>query len=118
FISSMRAASGCTILIAAQRSETTSVHMADGTSYAVSNSVSDAIIEINNYTDRITLDSIPLTSYDIILGEPWLSDKDCHINWKERCVSISHGDRLLCLSVHKYSTPSLRQRTTPTSTVL
>jgi hypothetical protein len=81
--------------------------MADGTSYAVNTRVTDAIIEINDYTDRITLDTIPLTSYDIILGEPWLSDKDCRINWKERRVSITHGNRLLCLSVHKPSTTAL-----------
>src|SRR6266436_4422303 len=87
---------GCSTL-STHTHHTTSVHMADGTSYAVNSGVSDAIIEINNYTDRITLDIIPLTAYDIILGEPWLSDKNCHINWKDRRVSISHGDRLLCL---------------------
>jgi len=92
--------------------------MADGTSYAVKSSVTDAIIEISNYTDHITLDTIPLTAYDIILGEPWLSDKDCHINWKERCVSISHGDRLLCLSVLKPSITSTRHSRASTSTVL
>ena len=44
----------------------TSVHMADGTSYPVNSNVSDAIIEINDYADHITLDAIPLTAYDII----------------------------------------------------
>src|SRR5690349_18480138 len=44
----------------------TSVHMADGTSYPVNSYVSDAISEINDYTDHITLDAIPLTAYDII----------------------------------------------------
>jgi hypothetical protein len=92
--------------------------MADGTSYPVNSNVSDAIIEINDYTDHITLDAIPLTAYDIILGEPWLSDKNCHINWRERLVTISHGDRTLCLSVHKRPSTSTLQHGSPTSIVL
>ena len=92
--------------------------MADGTSYPVNSNVSDAIIEINDYTDHITLDAIPLTAYDIILGEPWLSDKNCHINWKERRVSISHGDRTLCLSVHKRPSTSTLQHRSPIPIVL
>jgi hypothetical protein len=92
--------------------------MADGTSYPVNSNISDAIIEINDYTDHITLDAIPLTAYDIILGEPWLSDKNCHINWRERLVTISHGDRTLCLSVHKRPSTSTLQHGSPTSIVL
>jgi hypothetical protein len=35
----------------------------------------DAVIQITGYRDTITLDEIPLSSYDVIIGEPWMSTK-------------------------------------------
>jgi hypothetical protein len=90
------------------------VHMADGRDYPVEFVIKDAVIQVNEYVDRITLDEIPLSSYDVILGEPWLSDKNCVINWRQRQIVITHEGGVLHLNA-ELPPPS---QTSPTSAVL
>jgi hypothetical protein len=66
------------------------VGMADGTVHHIQSAVEGAQLVINDYNDTITLHELPLAHYDIILGEPWMTDKSCIINWPQRRVDITH----------------------------
>ena len=81
------------------------VQLADGSQHRSPHTVPNALITIGTYTDTVTLHELPLAVYDVILGEPWMSDKDCVIHWKDRQVVIQHGTEQLLLSVPHQAPP-------------
>jgi hypothetical protein len=92
----------------------TTVHMADGTTHTVDTCLNHATIQINQYEDHVTLDVLPLSAYDVILGEPWMSTKDCIIHWRQQRVTITHDDGVLELCVEHSPNMDDRYDTTHT----
>jgi hypothetical protein len=78
----------------------------------------DAVIQINGYRDTITLDEIPLSSYDVILGEPWMRTKNCIIHWRQQRISISHDDGTINLYVDRSADHHSLPHTTDTTEIL
>jgi hypothetical protein len=78
----------------------------------------DAVIQINGYRDTITLDEIPLSSYDVILGEPWMRTKNCIIHWRQQRISISHDDGTINLYVDRSADHHSLPHTTDTTEIM
>eukprot|EP00798_Chlamydomonas_sp_ICE-L_P029573 gene29573-5925_t len=70
-----------------------SVAMGDGTTHAVTRKIPGAHIQIDDFKDTIPLCETSLTStFDIVLGKPWLRKHNPTINWREDVISLtSHG---------------------------
>jgi hypothetical protein len=75
------------------------VGMADGTVHLIQHTVEAARLAIDNYSDTVALHELPLAHYDVILGEPWLTDKQCVIRWADRRVELTHQGSTIHLSV-------------------
>ena len=63
-----------------------------GTSNGVIEEVPWLPINIGNHHEELTLNVIPITNYDIILGAPWLKLHNPIINWETGMVGFKRCD--------------------------
>eukprot|EP00798_Chlamydomonas_sp_ICE-L_P004217 gene4217-14331_t len=80
-----------------------SVAMGDGTTHAVTRKIPGAHIQIDDFKDTIPLCEISLTStFDIVLGKPWLRKHNPTINWREDVISLTSHGRWYELDGHRH----------------
>eukprot|EP00798_Chlamydomonas_sp_ICE-L_P007266 gene7266-378_t len=80
-----------------------SVAMGDGTTHAVTRKIPGAHIQIDNFKDTIPLCETSLTStFDIVLGKPWLRKHNPTINWREDVISLTSHGRWYELDAHRH----------------
>jgi hypothetical protein len=65
------------------------VVLADGSS-SLSNHVTTVDLSIGSLNTSVSLLPTELASYDVILGKPWLTKYNPHINWRLNTVSLTH----------------------------
>ena len=71
------------------------VSLADGSSCDTSNIVNNIDISIGEYRDKLDLVVMKLHGYDAILGMPWLSKYNPKIDFRNRKLEFSVGDRTI-----------------------
>eukprot|EP00798_Chlamydomonas_sp_ICE-L_P031110 gene31110-6241_t len=80
-----------------------SVAMGDGTTHAVTRKIPGAHIQIDDFKDTIPLCETSLTStFDIVLGKPWLRKHNPTINWREDVISWTSHGRWYELDAHRH----------------
>eukprot|EP00798_Chlamydomonas_sp_ICE-L_P010046 gene10046-7938_t len=80
-----------------------SVAMGDGTTHAVTRKIPGAHIQIDDFKDTIPLCETSLTStFDIVLGKPWLIKHNPTINWREDVISLTSHGRWYELDAHRH----------------
>eukprot|EP00798_Chlamydomonas_sp_ICE-L_P030258 gene30257-35245_t len=80
-----------------------SVAMGDGTTHAVPRKIPGAHIQIDDFKDTIPLCETSLTStFDIVLGKPWLRKHNPTINWREDVISLTSHGRWYELDGHRH----------------
>ncbi|CAG8822217.1 24487_t:CDS:2, partial [Cetraspora pellucida] len=69
--------------------DTTTVELADGSLCKSRGNMTDVAVEFQGYKEkRKTMEVIPLQKYDMILGKPWLYDRNPHIDWRYNKMKI------------------------------
>lgn len=48
------------------------------------------MLNLERYQDKRTLDVTDLEDYDVILGKPWLTELNPHIDWSKNIVKLRH----------------------------
>ena len=69
------------------------VVLADGQSYQSNQGVRNAALSIATYRDWLDFTALPLGSYDVILGIPWLERTNPHIDWSTRRLTLLDAQR-------------------------
>lgn len=67
------------------------IKLADGHTQRSSGVLSACSITLDTYSDTLDLVGLPLSGYDVILGMPWLEEKNPQIGWRSKEVSFHHG---------------------------
>lgn len=64
-----------------------------GESWTLDKALTDAPIQLGAYRGEVTLYEIPMHAgeYDVILGMPWLKERDCTISTGQQTVTLLHG---------------------------
>ena len=78
-------------------------------------------ISLGTFTGTITVGSYKVSrsflvtelSHDVILGKPWLTDTNPHVDWRTNVVIVSDGWRL-----HRLATPSSQPNASPSVPVI
>ena len=55
--------------------------MADGTVQNITSTARKLLIQIEQYFDRLDFEVLETPEHDIILGKPWLYEKNPSIDW-------------------------------------
>ena len=84
------------------------IALADGSIRSITSQAVDVPIQIGKYVDYITCDILDIAQYDVILGTPWLDEKDCTIFWKKKKLVFTHNNAAVTLQI----TPPIRSQTT------
>src|SRR3954449_5367825 len=81
------------------------VKLADKTTLDVNQAAPRIELQIQDHTDTLDLDVLPLEGNDIILGKPWLRKHNPNIDWKKNDIIIQdeNGNRN---TLHKDNRPS------------
>src|SRR4051794_6272478 len=64
------------------------VKLADKTTLDVDRFAANIKLEIQDHTDTLDLDVLPLEGNDIILGKPWLRKHNPDIDWRENKITL------------------------------
>lgn len=81
----------------------------NGEKAACEEQITDVPLQMGHYKDRLTLKVAPWTSYDVILGKPWLARLNPHINWVNNTMVLTRqGQRILV----RPSMPAMRKTST------
>ena len=94
--------------------------LADGSTLTCNSILAKTPIKIGRYREKLRLDVIPLSGYDIILGKPWLTDKCPSIQWqlntisfdyKGECITLGHAqaDGNIHAKLNLITAPQLRR---------
>ena len=70
------------------------INLADGHKQYTNLNVPRVKLNLQSYTDHLTLTVIPLKGYDVILGMPWLEEHNVVPDWKNKRVTFEHNDRI------------------------
>ena len=90
------------------RTQQTEVAMGDGTVYSVDRQLPGADLTVGGYRDRISFMETKLgTSFDVILGKPWLRRINPRIDWESDNLFFEHKGRF-----HQWHT-ALQEDTKP-----
>jgi len=68
------------------------VTLADGTQQSSGGIVRSAAVRIDSYSVRLDLTVTALSSYDVILGMPWLHQHNPTIDWRGQTISFATAD--------------------------
>ena len=87
------------------------IQLADGTLYSVTRQLTGTV-RIGAYLGKFTAFALPLQcSYDVILGTPWLTATNPHIDWRQRTITVQqHGQSIVLRPTdlpHQPKTPYL-----------
>ena len=70
-----------------------SVTLADGSKQLSDQNVSQAQVTIDRFRNHVSFSVLPLsTSYDAILGMPWLRRHNPNIDWLQRSVAVKEHE--------------------------
>jgi hypothetical protein len=75
------------------------VSLADGRTSDSAGMLPEADIRIGTYSEKIDLIVTPLHEFDIILGMAWLQKYNPSIDWRNKTVTFTQGDRVHQLRV-------------------
>src|SRR3954467_5213615 len=64
------------------------VKLADKTTLDVNQAAPRVELQIQNHTDTLDLDVLPLEGNDVILGKPWLRKHNPHIDWRQNRITL------------------------------
>src|SRR4051812_48194757 len=64
------------------------VKLADKTTLDVNQAAPCVELQIQNHTDTLDLDVLPLEGNDVILGKPWLRKHNPHIDWRQNRITL------------------------------
>ena len=78
-------------------SEPTDIEMPNGQHQSSKEFLPSANIHIANYQDFVPLKVINIASFDVILGKPWLTRYNPHINWRTNTLEFHHQGRHIML---------------------
>ena len=67
----------------------TSLRLVDGTTYTISRRASALTLRFPGFEGTVTPLIVPLQGYDLILGMPWLTNHNPHIDWRTRTLSFT-----------------------------
>lgn len=73
------------------------VQVADGTTYHCTTMLSTVDVKIGPYRNKTSFYVLPLRGNDAILGTPWLTTNNPHINWRTKTVTIRQGAHVIRL---------------------
>src|SRR4051812_23167114 len=90
------------------------VRLADKTTLPVKNFIPLAKLEIQDHTETINLDALPLEGNDVILGKPWLRKHNPNIDWKKNEIIIQGINKKVTLE----KDPAPRPPTIPQISVI
>lgn len=82
-------------------SEHCPVTFANGSAAASTGQIRNALVKIGRYRDKISLRTLPLSNYDVILGSPWLAKLNPAINWQTRTLHFSFKNETITLAPGK-----------------
>ena len=69
------------------------VTLPDDDEYVINHQVQDAEVEIQGFKQRMDMYILPM-DIQVILGNPWLTQINPHINWKDRTMMIQGPDKI------------------------
>ena len=70
------------------------INLADGHKQYTNVNVPHVKLNLQSYTDDLTLTAIPLKGYDVILGMPWLEEHNVVLDWKKKGVMFEHNNKM------------------------
>jgi hypothetical protein len=76
------------------RGSVLSVQQPDGTVLSVGERIPKAHIRVGTYADTMQLDIVPMEGIDLVLGKPWLTRINPHIDWQTNQLTFRHRGRL------------------------
>lgn len=74
------------------------VTLANGHRSAVSEALFAAELKMGAFRDECTLHVLDISHYDVILGKPWLTDHNPHIDWRTNSITFWHRDQNIVLT--------------------
>ena len=77
--------------------DTTHTILANGISLSVKSIAPDVQLHIQDYIDELSVDVIPLTSYDMVLGMAWLEKYGAAIDHTSRTITFAHEGSIVTL---------------------
>lgn len=86
--------SNCPQLKSKMKEKNSSVYAVDGGEVDLKGSVT-VDISLGEATERVLTHIIPIARYELILGKPWLFDRNPYINWRDGTIKFEIGNQVV-----------------------